>query len=690
MELELMPRCRWTVAVLVVVFAAACASDRGAPRQERFTGDFDAIRERGRIRFLAPSISTTGIPRGRTPLQAERRLAGFFAELRGLEPEWVWVEEYSDLIPALQDGRGDVIVANYTATPERRERIEFSAPFVRVREVIVSNINSAPIATSADLENRTISVRRSSAFWSTVDSLAREFPSINLIPAPETSDTEELLYRVSQGDLDVTVADDLMVQVVRSYLPKLRIDMELGAERDIAWGVRPDNTSLRDTLDAFMAQLRPEDDRPDRYVADLPGIREHKVLRVLTRNNPTSYFVWRGHILGFEHDLMANFAKSQGLKVEFVVAPTRVALFTWLLDGLGDVVAAGITIADTTERLLSYTRSYNRVVEMIVTDSADTALTELADLAGRTIAVRFSSVHWATAARLQQQGIDVKVVQVPEDMETEGILHGVATGEYDLAIADSHILNMELTWRDDIRGAFAVTDTVDHGWITRPGDTELHDALNAYLDSVVRGEFYNITKRKYFGNPRSSRSYVTDRTTRTGVLSPYDDLIRSYSARYDFDWILITAQMYEESKFNPTARSFAGAVGLMQLMPQTAKGFGFDSLEVPAVSIHAGTQYLRHVWNLLDDVPDDTERMWFALASYNAGLGHINDARRLAEQEGLDPNVWFGNVAEIAPLLQRRSIHRQFQYGYCRCNEPVAYVRKIRNRHRAYAEVESR
>lgn len=680
---------RGILLLAVALATVACGSNEGG--RERFTGDFGAIRTRGQIRFLAPlESSSSGIPRGRTPLQAEQRLAGLFATVRELEPVWVWVDEYDDLIPALREGRGDVIVANFTVTPERQGEIAFSAPFASVREVVVTHADSAPITTPADLVGRTVSVRQSASFWNTLQRLAVEYPGIVIVAAPETFDTEELLYRVAQGDIDLTVADDLMAQVARGYMPNLRVDIALGGDRDLAWGVRPENSALRDTLSEFLAQLSADDDRPERYFGDLSDMRGRKVLRVLTRNNPTSYFIWRGHILGFEHDLMADFARSQNLNVEFVVAPTRAALFTWLLDGHGDVVAAGMTLPDTNETLLSYTRSYNRVVEMIVTDSGDAALTELPDLSGRSIAVRVSSAHWATANRLRQQGIDVNLVQVPETMETEEILAGVASGEYDLAIADSHILDMELTWRDDLRGAFAVTDTVDHGWITRPGDVDLRTALNTYLDSAVRGEFYNVTKLKYFGNPRSSRSYITGRAIRTGVLSPYDDLTRRYSDRYEFDWIMVTAQMYEESKFDPEVVSFAGAVGLMQLMPETARGFGFDSLTKPEVSIHAGTRYMRHVYDLLDDVPNPTERLWFTLASYNAGLGHIEDAQRLAEEQGLDPNVWFGNVAEVAPLLQRRSIHRRFQYGYCRCNEPVAYVRKIRHRYRAYSAAQAR
>ena len=687
---------RFLFLVCLSLAFASCGGDSraggvSARSQERYTGDYGEILSRGTIRFLAPlALGTQGLPRARTPLHAERRLAEFFAYATDLEPEWVWVEEYADLIPALQEGRGDVIVANYTVTPERQAAIDFSPAFARVREVIVTHPDSAPITTPGDLVGRTVSVRRSSAFWPTMDSLVREFPGITLTPASESDDTEELLYAVATGKQDVTVADDLLVEVVRAYLPGLRVDIALGGDRDLAWGVRKENTALRDRIAEFMRALSPEAGRPDRYVGDLPAIKERKVLRVLTRNNPTSYFVWRGHLLGFEHDLVVELAKSLDVNVEFVVAPNRPSLYAWLLDGYGDLVAAGVTLPDTASRMMAYSHSYNRVVETVVTDSADHALDSIEDLAGRSLALRVSSAYWETAQRLRKQGIDFDIVHVPEEMETAEILERVATGEYDVTIADSHILDMELTWRDDIRRAFAVSDTVDHGWIVRPGDRELLGAVNAYLDSVVNGEFYRATKQKYFGSPQSSRTYVTGRAERTGILSPYDDLTRRYSDRYDFDWIMVTAQMYEESRFDPEVVSFAGAVGLMQLMPATARGFGFDSLTTPEVSIHAGTRYMRHVYYLLDDVPDPNERLWFTLASYNAGLGHIKDARRLAEEHGLDPNVWFENVAVVAPLLQRRAIHRQFQYGYCRCNEPVAYVRKIRNRYRAYSAAEAR
>lgn len=651
----------------------------------RYTDDLDSIRARGELRILAPSrLEAGGLPRESSPLQLERRLAEAFAVREGLTPSWVLVDEYSDLIPALTEGRGDMIVANFAVTPERDSLIAFGQPVAHAFEHIVTHQDSQPISTPRDLAGRVVTVRRSSSYWKTLDSLRQEIPELQVVAAPEDHDTEELLHQVAKGVIDVTLADDLIVEMAQSYLPELRADAVASAQRSLAWGVRKENTALLEAVSQFTQMYNPPEGRPNRYTGDLPAITERRVLRVLTRNNAASYFVMHGHILGFEHDLAIEFAKRLGLTVEFVTAPTRAALFAWLVDGRADVVAASITLRDDMPAGIAYSRDYNRVVETVVARTSDSTLQELNDLTGRTIAVRQSSSYWQTIARLRRQGLGAEVVAVPEEMETEEIIHRVATGEYDLTIADSHILDIELSWRDDVRGAFSVGDTVSHAWMVRGSEPELLAAVNSYFDEVHRTEFYNITHRKYFGSRRAAQAHATSRATLTGVLSPFDDLTQRYSNRYDFDWVTIAAQMYEESRFNPDAVSFAGAVGLMQVMPTTARGFGFDSITVPEVNVHAGTRYLRHVYRLLEEIPDSTERLWFALASYNAGYGHIQDARRLAEQEGLNPNLWFGNVAEVAPLLTRREYHRQTEHGYCRCTEPVAYVRKIRERQKAY------
>ena len=411
------------------------------------------------------------------------------------------------------------------------------------------------------------------------------------------------------------------------------------------------------------------------------------MLRVLTRNNAATYFVWRGDLVGFEYDLTKAFAAEHGLNPEIVVPPTQAALLTWLRQGRGDVVAAGLTPSTLREgRGVAFSRPYNWVRQVVVGRVADSGLARPEDLADRTVVVRRGSSYWSTLEALQRDGIPLELVEAPATMETEEIIERVGLGEFDLTVADSHILAIELTWRDDVKGLFPVSDSIPHAWAVREEDTELLAAINTFFAREYRGVFYNITYRKYFGNEGRIAAHISGRASRTGVVSPYDSLIKHHSGTYAIDWRLIAAQMFEESRFNPRAESFAGAIGLMQVMPRTAEGFGIPrtSLVNPDTGTYMGVRYLDHVYRQVEGAETEEDQMWFSLAAYNAGFGHLEDARRLTASLGKNPNVWFGEVEEVMPLLARRSYHRETQHGYCRCSEPVRYVRRIRERERAY------
>jgi membrane-bound lytic murein transglycosylase F len=305
------------------------------------------------------------------------------------------------------------------------------------------------------------------------------------------------------------------------------------------------------------------------------------------------------------------------------------------------------------------------------------------------VVVRQSSSYWETLESFQAAGISFELKPAPEDLETEEIIERVARGEYDLTVADSHILAIELTWRDDVMGLFPVSDSLPHAWAVREEDSALLDSINVFFRREYRGLFYNITYKKYFGTENKSAARANERTSRTGVVSPYDSLIKHYANQYAYDWTLIAAQMFEESRFNPRAESFAGALGLMQVLPGTAKGFGVSAsgLMIPDSGTYMGVRYLHHVREYVKGAATADDHLWFSLAAYNAGYGHLQDARRLTEELGKDPNIWFGEVEEVMPLLARRKYHRQTTYGYCRCTEPVRYVRRIRERQRAYERV---
>jgi membrane-bound lytic murein transglycosylase F len=385
--------------------------------------------------------------------------------------------------------------------------------------------------------------------------------------------------------------------------------------------------------------------------------------------------------------LAREFAKRHGLHAEFIVVPTRAGLLTWLQQGRGDIVAAGMTATAVRADLgVQFSRLYAYVSEIVVARPADSMMVGPADLGGRTVVVRRGSSYWDTVRALQEQGIAVELVAASEALETEDIIDGVARGDYDLTIADSNILDIELTWREDIVAAFSVGDSLEHAWAMREADAELKAAVDSFFRAEYRGEFYNITRRKYFNSSMRVRRHATARSALTGILSPYDELFRNYANRYQIDWVLVAAQSYQESRFDPTVVSFAGAVGLMQVMPATGRELGFESLHDPDQSVHAGVMYLYQLYNRFDEIPDDEDRLWFALAAYNAGRGHVNDARRLTAELGGDPDVWFGEVADVMPLLSKREYHSRTRHGYCRCREPVDYVTRIRDRYRAYSE----
>jgi membrane-bound lytic murein transglycosylase F len=312
------------------------------------------------------------------------------------------------------------------------------------------------------------------------------------------------------------------------------------------------------------------------------------------------------------------------------------------------------------------------------------------DLAGRRITVRPSSPYHATLVALKEDsGIDFTIEPAPETLETETLIAGVADGTYDMTVADGHILGIELTWRDDVRGAFELGPEADIAWAVRPGDDELLGAVDAYMRRHgPRSEFFNVLHQKYFTKTQEVSRRLQERPEVSGEISPYDDLFRKYGEEFGIDWRLLAAQAFQESRFDVGARSWAGAVGLMQLMPRTARGLGVkDDLRDPEVGIRAGAMYLRRLADRhYPDLPF-TERLRFALGAYNAGPGHVRDGRQIARRQGLDPDVWFDQVDQALPLLSRRDYARKARYGFCRCQEAVRYVSEIHQRYRRYVEV---
>lgn len=683
-----------SLAGLCAVAALACmgCSEKGADSAVRGnaagyveTGDLAELKTHRQLRLLIPQRLELGdLPRAGSPPSEMQALAQAFAKEVGLAPVPVYVDARHDLIPFLLEGKGDVIVANLTVTPERQKRVGFTSPVAVVHEQVVTRASDQKLKGVADLAGRRVAVRRSSSYWRTLAALRKKYPKIELETVPEEVDTETILNRVADAEYDVTVADSNLVESVQAYRTDLRVAFDLQRNRLIAWAVRPDARQLRTALDRFLGNAALAAPRPAVYHEDLPTLKsKRKVLRVLTRNSPATYFIWRGQLMGFEYDLVQDFAKQQDLRIEMIVPPNWGDLIPWLKQGKGDVIAASMTILPQRQKQgVAFSRPYNYVSEMLVARKKDTAAS-IDDLAARTIVVSPSSSYWQTLTHLRRQ-VAFVLKPAPESMATSEIIAKVAAGEYDLTVADSNLVDLELTWRNDIKAVFALGEPVAIGWAVARRTPKLLKAIDTYFEKTYRSTFYNVTYQKYFKDTRMVRGHVKFRAAKTGQLSPYDDAVRRYAKRYGFDWRLITAQMYQESRFNPNARSWAGARGLMQVMPRTARELGFANISDPATGIHAGVKYLSWLRDQFETKVPDTERNWFSLAAYNAGWGHVWDARELASQIGLDRDRWFDHVERAMLMLSNPKYYRGARYGYVQGSQPADYVHDIRTRYEAY------
>ncbi|MDH5232231.1 MAG: transporter substrate-binding domain-containing protein [Gammaproteobacteria bacterium] len=636
-------------------------------------------------------MADDGLPRYGYPLHFEQEIIEDFAESIGLQLSWVIVEKRSDLMPYLYDGKGDIIAANLTITEKRKKQINFTVPVETVDEQLVVRSNEK-ITRKAQLSGRTIAVHRSSAFYDTAKQLQKKIKNLKIVIVPEQIPTERIIDGVASKEYDMTIADSNLVKATLRFRSDIKAAFSLSENNVVAWGVRPRSQLLLKQLNEFLSQEKLANSRELEYKVDLKGIQQRKVLRVLTRNNASTYFLWRGELLGFEYELAKDFAKHLGVRLELVVPPQRDLLVPWLLQGKGDLIAASLTIDKSKEKQgIRYSRFYNKVNEVIVGRVGEKAIESLQDIGHRTIVVRRSSAYWQTLQRLKEQGISLQVEAAPEEMETEEIISKVAEGEYDLTIADRHIFEIELTWRDDVKQLYEFDEPVKHGWVVRKEDENLLNEVNAYLKKKYRGKFYNLLVEKYFKDKhrmvRLQKERVDGNSEAADQLSPYDDVVKHFAKQYQFDWRLIVAQMYQESRFDPRAKSWVGARGLMQVMPRTARQLGFKDLHRPEQGIHSGLKYMDWIRDRFEDDIPVKDRMWFVLAAYNAGVGHVRDARILARRMGWQSNRWFGHVEKAMLLLSRRKYARKSRHGYVRGREPVNYVKEISARYEAYLRI---
>lgn len=430
--------------------------------------------------------------------------------------------------------------------------------------------------------------------------------------------------------------------------------------------------------------------RDARHLEDLDAIRKRGVLRVITRNNSTSYFLYRGSEFGFHFELAKMLADELGVRLEMVVPRANRDVIPWLLEGRGDIAIAGT--ANDAPRIdrVAVTRPYLKSSLVVVAPKArKDEFASLAGLSKITLLVPPSSSAMGRLRQLaQDENVSLDLKASLESLEPEDLLDRVATGKADAAVVSKRMADVELLHRDDLAIVYEVPGApLESGFLVRKENPALFAAADDFLKRNYRGTVFNILYKRYHEDTRRSQDARDDefRGDKLGALTPWDDVFRSAAHDAGVDWRLLASQAVQESRLDPQARSSFGALGVMQIMPATAKELGVVDPLDPIESIRGGARFMKKLVERYSDPQIELkDRVRFALAAYNVGPMHVRDARALATKEGLDPNRWFNNVEKALLLLSKPRYYQSAQFGYCRGEEPVRYVSQIQSRYDQY------
>jgi membrane-bound lytic murein transglycosylase F len=390
---------------------------------------------------------------------------------------------------------------------------------------------------------------------------------------------------------------------------------------------------------------------------DWDQIKKTGKLTLLTENATLSFFEFKGKRMGFEYEILDTFCKAHQLQLEVKVVSKLGDFVRLLRKGEGDVVAANLPIALRQQRYYSFSLPYYHTYQVLVQRKSDSIISEPANLAAKTVYVRKNSAYEKRLLALQEEigaPIDIRYkrsLPLAEDLIEEvvnGRIQYTLVHENQARVAkDIHpSLHIDTRMSFEQKIAFAL----------RPKSKLLKEKLDAFLASYINSEAYTQLKNRYFDyiSAAPTQLYLKPK----GALSPFDDLFKKAAQNYGWDWKMLAAVAYKESRFNPNASGFGGAYGMMQFMPNTGPGFGVYPDSSPEVQILGGARLLNRLFKRWGEIDDEQTRMKFALASYNAGLCHIEDAQRLARAAGLNPKKWDGNVELMVKKLDDPQFYR--------------------------------
>lgn len=433
---------------------------------------------------------------------------------------------------------------------------------------------------------------------------------------------------------------------------------------------------------------------------DFDDIKQDGTLKVITRYSSNTYFLHQGLEYGFEYELINKFADEHDLALDIVIIGPEDNPYDMLNSGKGDVIAANYAATEERKKYVDFTRPYNLVDQVLVfSDDIQNPPQSIEEVIEHEIpiTVRRNSSYYYRLQDLRNQGMNLPVDLVSNTKDTESLLFDISSNNYKATIADDNIFQASNKYMQGLQKGpeIAKHDTI--AWAVRKNSQNLKSELNNFLydhfrfgkadEKPKRSSFLNILRKRYFESGPQLAEYYSPESDQEdlGIISPYDDLIKQTADSADIDWLLVASIVAQETKFNPQSKSWAGAVGLMQVLPRYSEVSNEELLYNEEINVKEGISILKeHLQHY--SYMDSTNQWSFALAAYNAGQGHVADARRLAIDHNKNPNEW-ENVADALLKLMHRKYYKDARYGFCRGIETVRYVREVKNRYQTYKSI---
>lgn len=414
-----------------------------------------------------------------------------------------------------------------------------------------------------------------------------------------------------------------------------------------------------------------------------PGVLPD-TLRVATLYGPTSYFVFRDEPMGYDYNLVNQLGQDKNMVIDLTVAYSLGSMIEMLDSGKVDLIAFEVPVTAEYREYAVACGPENSTSQVLVQPKGNGLITDVTELSGKDVYVEKGSKYQYRLQNLNEEiGGGINIHPIDKDtISGEDLIGMVSSGDIPLTVVDSDVARLNRTYFRNIDISLEISFPQRSRWAVSPASAWLADTIDAWINQAEPRRTNAALLRRYFElSKQEDRSYSIDFSK--GYISQYDNLFKKYADSIDWDWRLLAMQGYAESRFDTAAVSWAGARGIMQIMPAPARAFGLEPSKMADAEANIATavKILQgHNMALRSEIPDDSERLKFVLASYNSGLAHILDAISIAKETGKNPQLWDGNVADALLMKSQPEIYNNkdiCRYGYFRGRQTTSYVKTV-------------